>query len=94
MPHSDHEFAEFETDDATFDAMMAGAESAEIIAGRQQTVVVVEQDDQTRFIVTMPAGATLSVGASGSQPVGGPGTHSRGRRPAYWRRAGSEALAS
>lgn len=90
MPDSD-EFAEFDTDEATFDAMLARAEPAEIVAAQQ--TVIVEQDDDTRFTVNMPAGVTVSVATSRSESVGGRGKHSRQRRPAY-RRSGSEALAS
>jgi hypothetical protein len=46
MPRHEDEFAEFETDEATFDAMMAQAQPAEIVASRP--TVTVAQDDGTR----------------------------------------------
>jgi hypothetical protein len=61
MPGSD-EFAEFDTDEATFDAMMRAAEPAELVAGRHHVTV---------RVVTLPAGVQVSVGnatSAGSLP--------------------------
>jgi hypothetical protein len=64
MPGSSDEFGEFDTDEATFDVMMARAEPAEITSAPERITVTVDDVDDTRFIVTMPTTHFVSVGRS------------------------------
>jgi len=62
MPDSDDdEFAEFETDEATFDAMMAEAEPAELVPppARVTTVLSPAQD-----VVTFARGLPVTIGVA------------------------------
>jgi hypothetical protein len=92
MPDSDEEFAEFDTDEATFDAMMGRADPAEIVDAVQ--TFTVEQVDHTTFTITMPAASFLSVATSRSTPNGRPIDHGPGRRRPHRSREVPEALAS
>jgi hypothetical protein len=70
MPPTEDEFAEFDTDEATFDAMMAESERVELVEHPAGTTVVVEQGDQVVFRLTVPSGGPLSV-ATSTVSVGG-----------------------
>jgi hypothetical protein len=63
---ADDEFSEFDTDEATFDAMMAEAEPAELVHSRPSTTVTVEQADDSKFQLRVPAGF-VTVSASSAQ---------------------------
>lgn len=67
MPDSDEdEFAEFETDEATFDAMMAEAEPAELVPAPVTTMLSPAQDVVT-FANGLPV--TISVATTVAAPV-------------------------
>jgi hypothetical protein len=94
MPHPD-EFAEFETDEAAFDAMMAAAAPAAITDAPSHRTVTVTQAGQTRFTVTMPASALLTVATSATRTQGTSRGHDVRRRPAHHRPpTSSEVVAS
>ncbi len=82
MPRAD-EFAEFETDDATFDAMMARGEPAEIVAAAHRSVVVTTFNN-----VFLSAGNSLT-GVNGTTI-----SESPARLPAVRQRLTREPLAS
>jgi hypothetical protein len=98
MPGSSDEFAEFETDEATFDAMMARAEPAVITNAPEHLIVTVDDADDTRFVVTMPTTHFVSVGRSlsGAYLAHAPATLTTRRRAAAQHREGprGEVLAS
>jgi hypothetical protein len=64
MTATEDEFAEFETDEATFDAMMAEAEPAELVPAPTPTTVTIEQTDDAVFTLTVPAGGLFWVGTA------------------------------
>jgi hypothetical protein len=69
MGARDDEFAEFDTDEATFDAMMARAEPATLVEPSRQRTVVFVQSDETHFTVMLPTNPLLSVGLSGTATI-------------------------
>lgn len=68
MPGTDEEFAEFETDEATFDAMLDRAEPAELVA------------PPARVSVTVSRGVQITMGDSASTRAGRSRLESRARR--------------
>lgn len=89
---SDDEFAEFKTDEATFDAMMAEAEPAEIVSASPHTVRV-EQSDGSVFVLHVPAGGLFSVGAAISAAAELAVAHGPGRLGVHHLPAPAAALA-
>ena len=82
MPTSD-EFAEFETDDATFDAMLARGEPAEIVAAPARS-----------FRITISDNAFISIGTSLTSVNGTTISEGPARLPAVQQRLPRESLAS
>lgn len=66
MPDSD-EFAEFETDEATFDAMMAEAEPAELVPPPARMTTVLSP---ARDVVTFAHGLPVTIGVATSADAG------------------------
>ena len=66
MPRDD-EFAEFDMDEAEFDARMEAAEAAELVAGPVRPTVTARTAHGT-FRVTMPAVVSVSIGEADSEP--------------------------
>jgi hypothetical protein len=66
MPDSD-EFAEFETDEATFDAMMAEAEPAELVPPPARITTVLSP---ARDVVTFAHGLPVMIGVATSADAG------------------------
>lgn len=71
------EFAEFETDEATFDAMLERAEPAELVPPPAFITVL----SAARDTVTFQRGLPVSVGDSSSTRTGLPIRQSPARRP-------------
>ena len=94
MPTADDEFAEFDTDEATFDAMMAAAEPVELVERPAGTTTTITQADQTVFRVTVPAGGSIWPSTSAVSFSGEPATRESGRLSAYRLPPVPEALAS
>ena len=67
MPR-DEEFAEFDMDEAEFDARMEAAEAAELVAGPVRPTVTARTAHGT-FRVTMPAVVSVSIGEADSSPI-------------------------
>ena len=69
MRGEDDEFAEFDMDEAEFDARMAAAEPAELVAGPARATVTARTAHGT-FRVTMPVVVSVSIGEvdSGTDP--------------------------
>jgi hypothetical protein len=68
MPPDD-EFAEFDMDEAEFDARMEAAEPGELVAGPARLTVTARTAHGT-FVVTMPPLVSVSIGEAdpGSEP--------------------------
>lgn len=86
------EFAEFETDEASFDVMMARGEPAEIVSVPARSTVVVSRAGWSAT-VTMPASPILSVLPPPSLPNGGaaPRHTSSGRLSIHCHRSHTES---
>ena len=68
MPCDEDEFAEFEMDEAEFDARMEAAEPAELIARPVRPTVTARTAHGT-FKVTMPPLVSVSIGEADSEPA-------------------------
>jgi hypothetical protein len=64
MSPTEDEFAEFDTDEATFDAMMAAAEPAELTHGPLEATVTIQQSDDVVFTLKVPSSGFLWAGAA------------------------------
>jgi hypothetical protein len=68
MPDRDDEFAEFETDEATFDAMMAEAEPAILVPPPARVATVLSAaHDVIKFAHGLPVTVATTVAAPGIQ---------------------------
>jgi hypothetical protein len=67
MPHNDDEFAEFDVDEAEFDARMEAAEPAELVSGPARPTITARTAHGT-FRVTMPPLVSVSIGEADSEP--------------------------
>ena len=94
MPCSDDEFAEFDTDEATFDAMMAEARPAELVPGHPRSTFTIKQAGDATFTFTVSSLASLSVETATSASNGGALVHGPGKLSAHRLRAPGKALAS
>ena len=63
MSPTEDEFAEFDTDEATFDAMMAAAEPAELAQAALVATVTIRQSDDAVFTLQVPSSGFLWAGA-------------------------------
>ena len=65
MPTTDDEFAEFDTDEATFDAMMEAAEPAELADSAARTTATVAQGNaDASFTISAPRSSFFTIGSS------------------------------
>jgi hypothetical protein len=86
MPPTEDEFAEFDTNEATFDAMMAEAEPVELVPAPPRTTVTIEQAGEATFKLTVPRGGLLWAGTSTLALNGESVAHGPGRLPAHHHR--------